>query len=193
MARTKTSIVLSPQHKEWLQNQGSLSDVISQLLEDEILRRAAEAREEAAELAQMSPQERYLYWLAECFHTRRAMKKAEVSESDVLGWQDSNPGYSARALAAQQSFLDDLELLIVDAARGVRHIDKGAMTGLLAFLSNHAPNWGRVKAELLSRVFGPVVEELLKIVQKRINPSTYQEIADEFASYRDLKFSEFSE
>ena len=49
------------------------------------------------------------------------------------------------------------------------------------------------KAELLGRVFGPIFDELLKIVKKRINPSTYQEIADEFASYRDLKFSEFSE
>ena len=193
MARAKTSIVLSPQHKEWLQDQGSLSDVISNLIASEIGRQSAALREQEAQLAKMTRKERYLYWLSECFHPGRALKKAGVTELDIVKWRETEPDYSSRIVAAQQDFLDDLELLLVDAARGVRSIDKSAMTGLLAFLNNHSPNWGRVKAELLGRIFGPVFDELLQIVKRRINPSTYQEIADEFASYRDLKFSEFSE
>lgn len=193
MARAKTSIVLSPQHKEWLQDQGPLSDAISNLIESEMARKAAAEREQAAQLAKMTRKDRYIYWLSECFHPRRALKAAGVTERDVTKWREKEPDFNSRIVSAQQDFLDDLELLIVDAARGIRHVDKGAMTGLLAFLNNHAPNWGRIKAELLGRVFGPIFDELLKIVKKRINPSTYQEIADEFASYRDLKFSEFSE
>ena len=193
MSRAKTSVVLSEQHKAWLQSQGSISSVLAHLIEQEQGRLAAQERERAAQLAKMTRKERFLFWVAEKFYVTHAQKHAETTDSDVAKWAAEEPGFMDRVVARQQEFLNGLELLIVDAARGVRHIDKAAMTGLIALLNNLSPNWGRVKAEFLGRILGPVVDGLLKIVKSKVPPPTYKEIAEEFAAFRDLRFSEFSE
>ncbi len=192
MARAKTSIVLSEQHKGWLQSQGSISVVIGQLVEQEQGRLATEAREREAQLAKLSRRDRFLFWVAEKFYPAIAAKEAGASDSDIEKWA-ADPDFTDRVVARQQEFLNSLELLIVEAARGLRHIDKAAMSGLIALLNNLSPNWGRVKAELLGRICGPVFDRLLKIVKSKVPPPTYKEIAEEFASYRELAFSEFSE
>lgn len=195
MARGKTSIVLSEQHKAWLASQedsAGISAAIAQLVEQEIARRTAAEREQAAQLAKLTRKERFLFWLGESFHVRRAAKQSGATERDLQKWMEED-GFQARVVDRQQEFLDELELLIVDAARGKRYVEKSAMTGLIAFLNNHAPNWGRLKAEFIGRIFGPIFDGLLKIVKARVNPTVYREIAEQFAGFRDTKLAEFSE
>lgn len=193
MARAKTSIVLSEQHKTWLQSQGSISEVLSQLIEQEQGRLATEAREREAQLAKLSRKDRFLFWVAEKFYVPIAQKQVGASDSEIEKWRSEDPAFLDRVVARQSEFLNGLELLIVEAARGLRHIDKAAMSGLIALLNNLSPNWGRVKAELLGRICGPVFDRLLKIVKSKVPPPTYKEIAEEFASYKEIAFSEFSE
>ncbi len=192
MARPKTSIVLSEAHKSWLQSQGSISDALARLIEQERTRQETAERERALQLEKMRPKDRFLFWVAERFYVPIAQKQAAVTDSDIEKWA-LDPSFADRVVARQQEFLNGLELLIVDAARGLRHIDKAAMQGLIALLSNLSPNWGRVKAEFLGRVFGPVFEGLLKIVKGKVPAPIYKEIAEEFAAFREISFSQFSE
>lgn len=193
MARPKTSIVLSESHKAWLQSQGSISDILAQLIEQERMRQETAERERALQLSKMSPKDRFLFWVSERFYVPIAQKQAGVTDAELEKWAIGEPSFTDRVVARQQEFLNGLELLIVDAARGLRHIDKAAMQGLIALLSNLSPNWGRVKAEFLGRVFGPVFDGLLKIVKGKVPAPIYKEIAEEFATFRELSFSQFSE
>lgn len=193
MSKAKTSIVLSEQHKGWLQSKGSISVVIGQLIEQEQGRLATEAREREAHLAALSCRDRFLFWVAEKFYPAIAAKEAGASDSDIETWAEADPDFADRVVARQQEFLNGLELLIVEAARGLRHIDKAAMSGLIALLNNLSPNWGRVKAELLSRICGPVFDRLLKIVKRKVTPPVYKEIAQEFEHFRETAFDAFSE
>lgn len=192
MSRAKTSVVLSEQHKTWLQSQGSISGVLAELVEEARNRDAAAERERQAKLEKLSPKERFLFWVTERFYIPLAQAAAGATESDVEKWA-KDPSFMDRIVARQQEFLNGLELLIIEAARGVRHIDKAAMTGLIALLNNLSPNWGRIKAEFLGRILGPVFDRLLKIVKAKVPAPVYKEIAEEFAAYREVAFSEFSE
>ena len=191
--RPKTSIVLSEEHKAWLQSRGSISSVLAELVEQERLRLATAEREQALQLEKMSKKERFLFWVAEKFYVPLAQKHAGTADSDIEQWASKDPAFADRVVARQQEFLNGLEMLIVDAARGLRHIDKAAMQGLIALLSNLSPNWGRVKAEFLGRIFGPVFDGLLRIVKAKVPAPVYKEIAEEFAAFRELSFSQFSE
>ena len=196
MARNKTSIVLSEAHKQWLstrEDSAGISDAISGLVEREMGREAEAERQKALGLDKLSQKERFLYWVSESYHTSRAQKLTPATDRDLANWNAEDPKFGWQVVTKQQEFLDELEFLIVDAARGKRHLDRAAMTGLIAFLNNHAKNWGRIKAEFIGRICGPIFDGLLKIVKARVNPTVYREIAEEFAGFRDTKLSEFSE
>jgi hypothetical protein len=138
--------------------------------------------------------DRFLEAVRHCFHARRSMEAAGVTEKEVEKWTAKDPaGFKHAFKEAQRDFVENMEWMTIECARGERTISKQGMTGLIAFLNNHHPSWGRVKIELLSKIFQPIFDSLLKIVRDTVDDTTYKQISEKFNRQKTLHFSAFSD
>ena len=187
-AKAKTSIVLEERHRDWLQSEGGMSDAVAILIEQEIARREHAERQAEIKRAKLKPKERLLEAVADVFHVRRAARVASMKRSQVDRWL-KDEDLVAQVIDRQEEFIEGLEALIIEAARGQRVLDRSAMQGLTMFLAQHAPNWGSRRLEEMRREFDPIFNELLRLVREEFGETGYQTIAGKFADVRDARLS----
>lgn len=145
----------------------------------------------------LDPKVRFIMGVEQQFFFGRACKAAKVSLQEASAWLDEEgeDGDVMREAyeGARETFIESMEALIIECARGERVIQKAAMTGLIAFLNNHSKNWGRIKVEMLNRVLNPIIKDLLDIVQEEVNEATFDKISERFAAAKEVRLSVFSE
>lgn len=186
--KQKTSIVLEERHREWLQAEGGISEAIALLVEQEQARRDQAARAAERERKKLKPRERLLDAVAEFYYPRQAARAAGVKLSVLTKWLE-NDDFLEELIERQQEFLEGLEVLIIEAARGRRAIDRSAMDGLKAFLGNHAPNWGRGRVDEMIRQFDPIFKDFLDKLKSRVSGPVYREMAEEFGAMKEARFA----
>jgi hypothetical protein len=187
----KTSIRLTVDHQRWLSEQpGGLSTTLRTLINSAM----NFPGEQLEKIKKLRGKKKFLASVELFFHPHRAARQAGVRDVDLQKWAKADPaGFRAEFREAQRTFIDDQEWMLLECVRGERYIDKQGMTGLIAFLNNHHPSWGRVKIELLSKIFNPIFDCLLAIVKESVDDALYQEIAEKFNQAKQLHFSAFSE
>lgn len=136
---------------------------------------------------------RFLEAVQKHYRFHRACEVANVDPDEMTVLLESDEDFEAAYIEAQSRYIDEIEDLVIQAAKGERKIDKSAMTGLIAWLNNNHPNWGRIKTELLQRAFGPLFNDLLKAVKKRVSSSVYKDLCEDFESIRETRFLSFSD
>lgn len=190
--KIKTSIVISERHQEWLRSKGGISESLATLIEREIDREEREAARSEEDFKKLKPRDRLLEAVAEVFHVRSAAKMAGIKRSTLDKWL-ANDEFYEQVIDRQEEFNEGLELLIIEAARGLRIIDRSAMQGLIAWLSNHAPNWGKGRLDELVRFFDPAFEDLIRIIKEEFGDTAYGKVAERFSAVREARFATLRE
>jgi hypothetical protein len=118
---------------------------------------------------------------------------AQVCPDEMQALLNADEDFRAAKAEAESRYQDDIEHMVIRAAKGQLKIDKTAMFGLVAWLNNNHPNWGRIKTEFLQRAFAPLFQQLLKAVKRKVPPAVYKELCDEFDQIREARFLSFSD
>ncbi len=181
---------VAPEQKEWLHEQGpNLSQTIRAIID-----RAMPGGDLASKIDDdRPPQIRFLSAVEEYYRFGRSCDVAGVNPADITEALEADPLFQEAYRAAQRRFIEDIEFLLLDAAKGNRKIDKSAMTGLIAFLNNNHPAWGRIKAEMIQRIFGPLMTDMLKAAQELIDARTYKKLVAKWESIREMRLLPFSD
>ena len=191
MELIQTTIRLTALHKDWLTSQ---EGGMTQAIRDLTTKAMESPAEKLKKLRIKSRKDRFIASLRLVFHLRPAMELSNVKDCDLEEWAVvEGANFKARVKSAQRDFLDMAEGWIIECVQGHRSISKQAMTGLIGLLNNHHPQWGRVKSELLSKIFNPIFDMLLKIVKESVDETTYKIIAEKFQVAKSLHFSAFSD
>ncbi len=181
---------ITPEQAEWLATQNRN---LSQAIRDLITRAMPGGDLHESDVDRRQKVVRFLEAVAEHYRFHKACEIAKVDEDEMTELIESDPEFEEAYIEAQSRYIDDVEDLVIQAAKGDRKIDKSAMTGLIAWLNNNHPNWGRIKTEMLQRAFGPLFKDLLRAVKKKVSSSVYKELCEEFEQIRENRFLSFSD
>ena len=190
MSKCQIRADVSAEQKAWLESQGKN---LSQTIRD-ILSRAMPGGDLHADAPdERHPQIRFLEAVEKNYRFARSCEVAKVCQAEMTEQLETDEEFKSAFKSAQSRFTEDIEFMVLEAAKGERKIDKSAMTGLIAWLNNNHPAWGRVKAEMIQRIFGPLFTDMLKAANEEIDGRTYKKLVARWESIRETRLLAFSD
>lgn len=190
--RVKASF--SPEQIDWIREHAhqlrcSIPELIRRVV-SEAMRPGGTQVVPAPRTDRREPKERFLEALQEHFHISEACRVAGVARAEVEAWRRSDSDFETEIGWAREVYIDAVERVLVEMAKGAR---KGNPMPAIAFLNSHSPYWGRLKAELLQRAFGPIFNGLIGVVREELPPAKAEELIKKFKAVLEVKFSQYSD
>lgn len=190
----RKSVSFEARQQVWLEDEAerlglTFSEMVRRCVSESIeLAKKAEPENETKDRRHYKT--RLLDVLGKHYHLSQAAKACDVPVEAAFDLLENDPEFAEKWADGQEAYLQEVEEHLVKIGMG-RAI--GNVTALIAILNAYIPEWGRIKVELLNRIFNPIFDALLKVVEDKVSPSVYREVAKEFADVKELKFSQFSE
>jgi hypothetical protein len=182
---------VSPEQKEWLDSQGKN---LSQTMRNVISRAMPGGDLDIREVdLSVPPQIRFLEAVEVHYRFRKSCQVAQVSPAEITAALAADEVFREAYKSAQATFTEEMEFIVLDCAKGNRKIDKPAMTGLIAWLNNNHPAWGRVKAEMIQRIFGPLFRDIFAAAAELLDSKTYKKFVEKLESIREVRLLPFSD
>lgn len=156
----------------------SCSEVLRQAFEDSLQgataaaarARAPQPAEDEAERLEPTP-ENFVRKMRELFSLEASATALGLDPDEANAWLSTNPELYRRAVQAQQSYIAEIENLVVAIGKGAARGDRQA---LLAFLEAHHPFYGRVKAEVVRRQLRSWVDQVVSTLRECVGADTDQ-------------------
>lgn len=130
--------------------------------------------------------QRFLDNLAEHYHLGRSAKEAGASNEQLQSWLQDE-AVSRAVTFYQHLYLEKIEEDMVAYGKGLK---SGSWQALVAFLNAHHPQYG-IKAELLSRIVGDIIDRFERAITEELNPqhaAKVVKILREQAKRKELQF-----
>lgn len=188
----KRSVSFDARQAVWLEDRASSGDIaLAQVVRDcvqQAMDREGQEAEAAEKVVDRRPYKtRFLAAMREHYHPDVAADAVGVSMDQLEEWM-ADEEFATAVEDAQELYCHKVEEALVAQGRF-----RANATALIAFLNARDNAWGRIKVELLNRIFNPVFDSFAEVV-KRLAPGPLAEkILKEFAEIRELRWSQFSE
>lgn len=127
------------------------------------------------------------------FFLELACSVADVTPKQAERWL-RNSEFQARMEAAQQVFLQRLQIDLLKLGRG--ETTGGKFGAIVRFLEAHDPNYGRVRAELILRILQSEYKDLIQILGEELGggqTEVLKRALERYEERRDLRLSSFTE
>lgn len=108
--------------------------------------------------------QRFFDNLTRCYHYGRAAREAGATNEQLAKWL-SDPAVAEAATFHQHLYLEQVEEDMVAYGKGLK---SGQWQALVAFLNAHHPQYG-LKAELLARIIGDIIDRFEKVITTELN------------------------
>lgn len=100
-----------------------------------------------------------------------AAREVGVDRSTIYDWMRHDEAFANSVEAAREMRIHTVEGHLLAIGLGLQGTkSNGQITALLAWLNAHHPGYGRIRAEVLARVLGPVMDKVIEIATRYLPP-----------------------
>lgn len=159
-------VMLTPAEHAWLKGRsGALGQSAQDVLRD-MIRREMDGSPSRRDLPAAVGEQKaaILNLLEEHYNIAPAARALGISPARVYAWMNEDQEFAQQAQAAREMRVNTVEDTLLKIAIGSRGtMSKGQITALLAWLNAHHPAYGRIRAEVLARILGPVMDQIMEV------------------------------